>query len=1175
MNIPNGSITPPCSPPPLDVQPCDVEERFDPISRSFQDLCAGSPVICFMCEGAALHGDTHPNSYLRQGTLQKLRNGSVIYPGDITVPIFGENIMHDGLDRLFCLAKKLISVSEMASLVRKPETHQENEEIIKFFNYLKTYVYRCVTVETAPILMPRLLNHLKGLLLHIQRLTDLPSHVVGSAASSKQSCSRQVFHLHLDMHWALLELLHIITVQFPDVTRDSACVWCHYTNTEDVVNNDVFSQCVHMFLWDVIALAMKTHSLIAPQQFWQLTPYPCGCVKEMLIMLKQLIDTHRQETMGRQSFWGEMSSLFASVLQPAQNSSDMDEMDSDVFCVPPSYTCQDPLDFSWWFLMNIAPLYAYDEHGISQKKQLVTSNYPLMTQLLKKSLTLRESQQRRHLRCCLRVSALWEGSIVTLNMLWDYFYKCLNDQFHLTGSGVVGVASVSKTSASLLEKCQSLVQAGNYGTDYDTSFQLFLRLLAMHLGKSTSGNSTLWKQMKGRFYSRFHSRRMQELSETGLNHLTTLFLSLTYSVSLQDVGSKLFDFYHMLDMKVIDVHRHRAIWRGSFALMLRFLEKELDIGFMAEKMVQDFNWLCAELRQSGEGPSPNYELVMFYVDSLQDIIEASTLYLHQHQLLGTGLRDLLHCCRVSELSVLMNLVDVLLIQHRVAYKRAPLGHEKMQTVDNNSVLLYCRELAGVLWQHFYQFVRVHSCTLTPPPLLADLAAGFTLLLVDSPPSGQTGVRETLKECFLHFGCSEQVNAMVSCRYLCHMMPNKDVMSRLAVALTNHESRLIQAWFQCSCLLPSDTSMLQELTRLILKLESVQSIFSRADIDTTNSCDVIVCLFIQALGAIYSKLTDLKSKIELRCEMERYLQGMPGCVSIVLKTASTSLHQNIYLLAGWLTRHCATSLYIQSKPDCLLPILLDRLVLPRILLTPSKPVPPHMLSALQKTLYLFVQGLGDLDYKRDPYIQRRLKDVILLYLPRFPLSSSGGQSVSAVHPLLTSLSDSCRVVPLPEAVSLRHYVLHVLSLDCLSPRGMILPPNAHLAMTFVVELFNKTMSRAVLARDCAVLLSVVLQYMLCCENASLKQSCARVLQMMLEAVRDHPEATDRAALQEVLKVFLGLMKTCHGRVLRVMESVSILCPSVVIDVIPTMTQAVKTSESMRGVGVDKELRCIPL
>jgi len=40
-----------------------------------------------------------------------------------------------------------------------------------------------------------------------------------------------------------------------------------------------------------------------------------------------------------------------------------------------------------------------------------------------------------------------------------------------------------------------------------------------------------------RFYSKFHSRRMQELSETGLNNLTTLFLSLTYVVSLQDLVS--------------------------------------------------------------------------------------------------------------------------------------------------------------------------------------------------------------------------------------------------------------------------------------------------------------------------------------------------------------------------------------------------------------------------------------------------------------------------------------------------------------------------------------------------------------------------------------------------------------------------------------------------------------
>jgi len=35
-----------------------------------------------------------------------------------------------------------------------------------------------------------------------------------------------------------------------------------------------------------------------------------------------------------------------------------------------------------------------------------------------------------------------------------------------------------------------------------------------------------------------------------------------------------------------------------------------------------------------EGNSLNQELVMFYVDSLLDVMDTSTLYLHQHQLLG-------------------------------------------------------------------------------------------------------------------------------------------------------------------------------------------------------------------------------------------------------------------------------------------------------------------------------------------------------------------------------------------------------------------------------------------------------------------------------------------------------------------------------------------------------------
>ena len=41
-------------------------------------------------------------------------------------------------------------------------------------------------------------------------------------------------------------------------------------------------------------------------------------------------------------------------------------LDSDVFSLPPIHACRDPVDFSWWFLMSVAPLYTYDEYGVCQ-----------------------------------------------------------------------------------------------------------------------------------------------------------------------------------------------------------------------------------------------------------------------------------------------------------------------------------------------------------------------------------------------------------------------------------------------------------------------------------------------------------------------------------------------------------------------------------------------------------------------------------------------------------------------------------------------------------------------------------------------------------------------------------------------------------------------------------------
>ncbi|KAK2190756.1 hypothetical protein NP493_71g05059 [Ridgeia piscesae] len=107
-----------------------------------------------------------------------------------------------------------------------------------------------------------------------------------------------------------------------------------------------------MFLWDIISLSMRTHSMASCQQYWQVTPYACVCVREVMIMLVHLM-SHRQVALDKQSFWAEVTTLLSCVLQNDENNNPaLEETDSDVFSVPPNYACADPGDFCWWFLIT-------------------------------------------------------------------------------------------------------------------------------------------------------------------------------------------------------------------------------------------------------------------------------------------------------------------------------------------------------------------------------------------------------------------------------------------------------------------------------------------------------------------------------------------------------------------------------------------------------------------------------------------------------------------------------------------------------------------------------------------------------------------------------------------------------------------------------------------------------
>ena len=59
-----------------------------------------------------------------------------------------------------------------------------------------------------------------------------------------------------------------------------------------------------------------------------------------------------------------------------------------------------------------------------------------------------------------------------------------------------------------------------------------------------------------------------------------------------------------------------------------------------------------------------------------------------------------------------------------------------------------------------------------------------------------------------------------------------------------------------------------------------------------------------------------------------------------------------------------------------------------------------------------------------------------------------------------------------------------------------------------------------------------------------------------------------SLEQFVMCYLGAYQV---RVLRVLEAVSVLYPPPLVQLIPVLTAAVRSTEAKRGVGVDKQLR----
>ncbi|XP_015673226.1 protein MMS22-like [Protobothrops mucrosquamatus] len=1158
-----------------------------------------------------------PDSYLASGSLKRilleLDPFPIDYEKDI-VELFDfqwvtEIALVESCTLLFGLLRQFIY--KLENLVRSSSSdfgqaanlHLEAQNIrqkcVEFLQYVKVFIFRYLEphetedelfhpYEKQEAQLPSLIvEELYSLTLHIGHLHDLPACILEGNTILPQAKlfppSWHLLHLCIDIHWSVLEILHLLGEKMQRQT-----IYAHrFTNLtgENLTNISLFEDHCGNLLYDLISLSVKKYSKVRLSEALITHHYTCICIKELWVLLIHLLD-HRNKASLTESFWNWLNKILNKVFEKNNGTGAVSAFES----IP----CKDLLSFSWWIITHLASLYRIDRNGYIDEKKSVESNWPYVEDLLKQSVNnqagILEEQLRMHLQCCLTLSHIWDVNLTIVTIVWEHYSKNLNNPFTIPWFGLKGLANISKTPLSMYELIKSYCSDVHTPDMYIScnSFQFFLRILAQIMKKAGKINGVHpWKQIKGRIYSKFHQKRMCELTEVGLQNFLYLFLVLAALAETEDVASRMMELLRFLSPTSTSVTQKALIWKGYFAFILTYIDKSMDIGMLAEPLSVAFCEKAKEFlvaRNDLLQKQNHWMLLSTYVDGVQEVFESSLyLNLSEEKLMSDGFSMLLPGCRGAELAAVLNFLQAVLFRLRTAHKQLNQGpNAQPSSVAKEHHLA----VAKALWRNFFPYLKGQRMLESSPPQLADTAAGLTLLALDLPSTCTSDLQpQPVISMMQLFGWDDMVCPQLVSRYLTHLIQN----SALAEALTgmghsSYQSLFVQSWFRCilqmfinqppETLIRTDADQttnkaymeqLTELTRLIFKLPEIITIFSRAHFDEPvykQDPKEAVFRFIEAVGKTYSGLQHLPEKSAMVTKALEYLGDILKYVKpyLIKKGPAEGLHLT-YKIIGCLVKSWAAIL-ATSKAQPLLFRIIDCLLLPHAVLQQDKGLPAVMLAAIRENLPFFLQGLSFIcchcqSQTQSAYLNQLLRDVIRQYLGRFLLQSSR----AGHHPLLLAL---CSSAATPEAAHLHKTSVQVISENYLQFKGNAPPSRLGSVLAFTLEALQRTKSIEIW--DVETLLPSVLKCLVLVNEPQVKKLSTEILQYLVEGCQARPGGELATQLISVFRQFIQDYTTVYdNQVYSILETVAVLDQSLVIHLIPAMTEALRNSEYKQGLG----------
>uniref|UniRef100_A0A8I3NDS1 Protein MMS22-like n=1 Tax=Canis lupus familiaris TaxID=9615 RepID=A0A8I3NDS1_CANLF len=1142
---------------------------------------------CFSCGFDNRTGGNHfsGESYLSSGALKRLILNLDPLPTNFeedTVEIFGiqwvtETALVNSSRVLFHLFRQQLynletllqancDFGKISTLHCKADSIRQ--QCVTFLHYVKVFIFRYLKVQSAESPVPVhpyetleaqlpsvLVNELHGLLLYIGHLSELPSINLGAFVNQNQiklfPPSWHLLHLHLDIHWLVLEILHMLGEKFKQV------VYGHqFMNLagDNLTNVSLFEEQCENLLCDLISLSLNRYDKVRPSEALASHHCSCSCIKELWILLIHLLE-HRNKWSLSEPFWNWLNKLLKTLFE---KSSDRRRLSVPV--IQP----RDPLGFSWWIITHVASFYQFDRHGTPDEMRQMESNWSFVEELLKKSINVQ------------------------------------NSSFSISWLPLKGLTYVIKSPLSMLEMVKTCCYDKQDNDLYksSSSYTIFLCILAKVVKKAMKNNGPHpWKQIKGRIYSKFHQKRMEELTEVGLQNFFSLFLLLAAVAEVEDVASHVLGLLNFLKPSFVT---SSLIWKGQVAFLLMYTQKNLDIGVLAEKFSGAFRekakeFLVSKNDEMGQRQTL-WTLLSIYIDGVQEIFETShCLHSSHEKLLNDGFSMLLRACQESELRIVLSFLQAVLARIRNMHQQLcqELQKENVDLIVQSSLSAKERHLAAVasaLWRHFFSFLKSQRMSQTVPlSELADAAADFTLLAVDMPSTAPSDLQpQPVISVMQLFGWDDIIWPKVVARYLSHCLQNSMLCEALSHSgCVSFQALTVRSWIRCvlqmyinNLYVPDDLFLdtnpgqivekeyleqLAELTRLLYKLSEVRNIFSKAQIEYFFSPEdptKALVLFFEAVGITYGNLQTLSDKSAMVTKSLEYLGEILKYIKPYLgKKISSAGLQLTYRMMGILVKSWA-QIFATSKAQKLLFRIIDCLLLPHTVLQQEKELPAPMLTAIQKSLPLYLQGICIVccqSQNPNAYLNQLLGSVIEQYIGRF-LPASPHVLGLGQHPVLLALRNSTTVPPMSP---LKKCIIQVIRKSYFECKGSLLPPRLASILAFILQLFKET---NIDISEVELLLPGVLKCLVLVSEPQVKRLATENLQYMVKACQAGSEGEPATQLTSVFRHFIQDYGMRYDyQIYSILETVAALDQQVVIHLLSTLTQSLKDSERKWGLG----------